>query len=54
MSDAAVLRQKAEMFEQRADSAVDPVSKQHYREMAIHYRQLLVEHLDKQSHELTE
>ena len=54
MSDAAVLRQKAEMFEQRADSAVDPVSKQHYREMAIHYRQLLVEHLDKRSHELTE
>ena len=52
MSDAAVLRQKAEMFEQRAESATDPVSKQHYREMAIHYRQLLVEHLDRRSHEL--
>jgi hypothetical protein len=54
MSDAAVFRQKAEMFEQRADSAADPVSKRHYREMAVHYRQLLVEHLDKRSHELAE
>jgi hypothetical protein len=46
MSDAEVLRRKAEMFERRAESATDPISKQHYREMAAHYRQLLVEHLD--------
>ena len=54
MSDAAVLRQKAEMFEQRAESAADPLSKQHYREMAAHYRQLLVEHIDTRSHEPAE
>jgi hypothetical protein len=46
MSEASVLRQKAEMFEQRAEKAADPLSKRHYREMAAHYRQLLVEHLD--------
>jgi len=51
MSDAAVLRQKADMFEQRAESATDPISRQHYREMAAHYRQLLVEHMDMRSHE---
>jgi hypothetical protein len=51
MSDAAVLRQKAEMFEQRAESAADPITRQHYREMAAHYRKLLVEHMDTQSHE---
>jgi hypothetical protein len=52
MSEAAVLRQKAEMFEQRAQSASDPISQQHYREMAVHYRKLLVEHLDERSYEL--
>jgi len=52
MSEAAVLRQKAEMFEQRAQSATDPISRQHYREMAAHYRKLLVEHLDERSYEL--
>ena len=51
MSDASVLRQKAEMFEQRADGAADPITRQHYREMAAHYRKLLVEHIDTQSHE---
>jgi hypothetical protein len=51
MSEAAVLRQKAEMFEQRAQSAADPISRQHYREMAAHYRKLLVEHIDTGSHE---
>jgi hypothetical protein len=51
MSEASVLRQKAEMFDQRAEKAADPVSKQHYREMAAHYRQLLVEHLDVKSRE---
>ncbi len=54
MSDAAVLRQKAEMFEQRAESATDPISRQHYREMAAHYRKLLVEHIDARSHEPAE
>ena len=52
MTEAAVLRQKAEMFEQRAQSAQDPISRQHYREMAAHYRRLLVEHLDESSYEL--
>jgi hypothetical protein len=51
MSEVAVLRQKAEMFERRAKSATDPISKQHYREMAAHYRRLVVEHLDLKPHE---
>lgn len=51
MSDASVFRQKAEMFEQRADKATDPISRQHYREMAAHYRKLLVEHLDTRANE---
>jgi hypothetical protein len=46
MSETTALRQKAEMFQQRADIATDAISKQHNREMAAHYRQLLVEHLD--------
>jgi hypothetical protein len=54
MSEASVLRQKAEMFEQRAEAAADPISRQHYREMAAHYRKLLVEHLDERSYELTD
>ena len=54
MSDASVLRQKAEMFQQRADSATDPISRNHYREMAAHYRQLLVEHLDVHREEFAE
>ena len=51
MSDAAVLRQKADMFEQRAECATDPITRQHYREMAAHYRQLLVEHIETRSRE---
>jgi len=54
MSEASVLRQKAEMFEGRAQSAADPISRQHYHEMAVHYRQLLVEHLDKRSYALAD
>jgi hypothetical protein len=46
MSEAAVLQEKARMFEQRAEQAIDPISKQHYREMAAHYRSLAVEHLE--------
>ena len=45
MSDPKVLQEKAETFERRAEAAVDPISKQHYREMAAHYRSLAVEHL---------
>ena len=54
MSDASVLRQKAEMFQQLADNATDPISRNHYREMAAHYRQLLVEHLDMRREEFAE
>ena len=54
MSDAAILRQKAEMFEQRAESAADPITRQHYREMAAHYRKLLVEHIDTSTHQPAE
>lgn len=43
---ARVLQEKAEMFERRADAATDPISRQHYREMAAHYRSLAVEHLN--------
>jgi len=54
MTETSVLRQKAEMFEQRAEGATDPISRQHYREMAAHYRKLLVEHLDARGYELTD
>jgi hypothetical protein len=46
MSQAKILQEKAEMFEQRAEHATDPVSRRHYKEMAAHYRSLAVEHLD--------
>ena len=46
MSQAKILQQKAEMFERRAEAATDPISRQHYKEMAAHYRVLAVEHLD--------
>jgi len=54
MADASVLRQKPQMFEQRADQASDPISRRHYREMAAHYRQLLVEHLVTRSDEFAD
>jgi hypothetical protein len=38
------LIERARMFEERADRARDPISRQHYREMAAHYRSLSVEH----------
>ena len=44
-AQAKILREKAEMFEARAESATDPISKQHYKEMAAHYRSLAAEHL---------
>ncbi len=48
MAIAADLLKRAEMFENRAVSASDPISRQHYREMAAHYRTLAVEHLAAQ------
>jgi hypothetical protein len=51
MSDVWVFREKAEMFQRRAESETDPISKRLYREMAAHYRRLLVEHLDIKQHE---
>lgn len=45
-AQANILREKAEMFERRAESATDPISRHHYREMAVHYRALAAEHLD--------
>jgi hypothetical protein len=44
MSNAKDLIQRARMFDERADRAGDPISRQHYREMAAHYRSLAVEH----------
>ena len=46
MSKAKELQEKADMFEQRAENATDPISQRHYKEMAAHYRSLAVEHLD--------
>ena len=37
---------KADLFERRAESAADPISQRHYKEMAAHYRSLAVEHMD--------
>jgi hypothetical protein len=44
MSNTKDLIERARMFDERADRALDPISRQHYREMAAHYRSLLVEH----------
>ncbi|WP_157113488.1 hypothetical protein [Bradyrhizobium embrapense] len=46
MSQATALQEKAEMFERRAESATDTISRQHYKEMAAHYRRLVAEHLE--------
>lgn len=46
MSRAKALQEKAEMFERRAESATDTISRQHYKEMAAHYRRLAAEHLE--------
>jgi len=42
----AELAERARMFEERAEKATDPMSRQHYREMAAYYRSLSVEHQD--------
>ena len=49
---ASIYRQKAEMFEQHSEQAKDSISRDHYREMAAHYRRLLVEHLELRSSEI--
>lgn len=40
------LLERSRMFDARADRAADPVSRQHYREMAAHYRSVAMEHRD--------
>ena len=44
MPSAKDLIERARMFEERAERASDPISRQHYRELAAHYRSLSVEH----------
>ena len=44
MPSSRELIERARMFEERADRARAPISRQHYREMAAHYRSLSVEH----------
>jgi hypothetical protein len=44
MSGLKDLIERARMFEERAERATDPISKQHDREMAVHYRALSMEH----------
>ena len=44
MANSKELAERARMFEERAEKATDPISRQHYREMAAHYRALSVEH----------
>jgi hypothetical protein len=46
MANSKELIERARMFEERAEKATDPISRQHYREMAAHYRALSVEHTD--------
>jgi hypothetical protein len=49
MPNAQDLIERARMFEERAERAADPISRQHYREMAAHYRSLSVEHQEVKS-----
>ncbi len=44
MPNAQDLIGRARMFQERAEQALDPISRQHYLEMAAHYRVLAVEH----------
>jgi hypothetical protein len=44
MPNSRDLMKRARMFEERAEQAPDLISRQHYREMAAHYRSLAVEH----------
>ena len=44
MPNAHDVLERARMFDERAERATDPISREHYREMAAHYRALSVEH----------
>ncbi|WP_143199235.1 hypothetical protein [Bradyrhizobium sp. NAS80.1] len=44
MSKAKELADRARAFEKRAAEAIDLLSREHYREMAAHYRALSIEH----------
>ena len=44
MPKANDLLEKARMFDLRAEQAKDPISREHYREMAVQYRCLSIEH----------
>ena len=44
MPNAKDLLLRAKMFSERAERAIEPISRQHYIEMAAHYRMLAVEH----------
>src|SRR5438874_9454227 len=54
MPNAKDLIERARMFDQRAEQARDPISRQHYREMAAHYRSLSVEHQEATSPQRSE
>jgi hypothetical protein len=49
MPNAQDLIGRARMFQERAEQALDPISRQHYLEMAAHYRALAVEHQETQA-----
>jgi hypothetical protein len=49
MSKATELADRARMFEKRAETAIDRSSRQHFREMAAHYRSLSVEHREERA-----
>jgi hypothetical protein len=49
MPNSKELIERARIFEERADQARDPISRQHYREMAAHCRSLSVEHQKKRA-----
>src|SRR5258708_30251246 len=44
MPNAQELIGRARMFQERAEQALEPISRQHYLEMAAHYWALAVEH----------
>lgn len=46
MSKATEFAERARAFEKRAETAIDRSSRQHYREMAAHYRALSIDHLE--------
>ena len=47
MPNAHDIIERARMFDDRAEQAVEPISRHHYREMAAHYRALSIEHREQ-------